>query len=616
MQNTGHDSPVFDYKNMKKYFTFFLAIMVMFSVIIPVAFARSISDTYYDYQDYLTVIDGDPADLDYTGDGVVVAVIDSGVWQSHPDLAGAIWNNYSDTPNDGVDNDGNGYVDDYYGWNFVDDSADMVTYSEHGTAVAGIIAAQINQWGLAGIAPDVEIMALTVISDTGATHQDIVDAIYYAVDNGANVINLSLGPLNGYTGYSSLYDNAIEYAYNNGVVVVAAAGNGDVESSYSIGVNLEYMPVSPVCNDVNGINMVLGVGASDAQWSNYGSCVDVEAPGVDLVLDTVPAYADGYYLDYMSGTSFSAPMVSAAAALLFEQEDYYTNIDIIDQIISTSSGGVLDIEEALSKSFSIDFDDISEDEVYAGEQITIYGEHFSPRYSVRLVGQSSTHSLSEDEYELLDASTLVVTVPEDLDSGEYYVKFNYFGEHSDEFDVVSTQVNSVSEDVEDDEDEGAIESEEVTTESTTTASTTNYGSLAEQLAGYILLQVEQHGEAWYVNPTDYLRYYMEDGDVAYEMMRSFGLGITDSDLDSIPSVDTQEEMLASTSICSYNSTANRLRGRILLQVEQHGEAWYVHPDTCRRIYMEDGDAAYTIMRYLSLGITDSDLEGIQSGEID
>lgn len=141
-------------------------------------------------------------------------------------------------------------------------------------------------------------------------------------------------------------------------------------------------------------------------------------------------------------------------------------------------------------------------------------------------------------------------------------------------------------------------------------------SITDRTVGYILLQTEQNGEAWYVNPEDRLRYYMKDGPTAYEMMRSFGLGITDTDLSNIPAVDDTEEMDSSSSICSSNSLANRLRGKILLQVEQYGEAWYVDPDVCQRIYMSDGEAAYSIMRYLSLGITDSDLGSIDEGDMD
>jgi hypothetical protein len=135
-------------------------------------------------------------------------------------------------------------------------------------------------------------------------------------------------------------------------------------------------------------------------------------------------------------------------------------------------------------------------------------------------------------------------------------------------------------------------------------------ALTVRLHGYVLLQVESHGEAWYVNPAESKRIYMKDGATAYQMMRSFGLGITDADLSRIPAVDTTDVINGASSICASNSLANKLKGRILLQVQRHGEAYYVYPKNCRMIYMKDGAAAYGIMRYLGLGITDADLEKI------
>ncbi|OGY42293.1 MAG: hypothetical protein A2Y82_04845 [Candidatus Buchananbacteria bacterium RBG_13_36_9] len=138
----------------------------------------------------------------------------------------------------------------------------------------------------------------------------------------------------------------------------------------------------------------------------------------------------------------------------------------------------------------------------------------------------------------------------------------------------------------------------------------SYAAVIDYARGYILLQVEKNGEAWYVNPNDNSRYYMKDGAVAYQMMRNFGLGITDADLEKIPSVADTTEMKNSSSICYSNSLANRVKGKILLQVQQHGEAWYVYPKTCRRIYMKDGEAAYNIMRFLGLGVSDANLSAI------
>jgi len=138
-------------------------------------------------------------------------------------------------------------------------------------------------------------------------------------------------------------------------------------------------------------------------------------------------------------------------------------------------------------------------------------------------------------------------------------------------------------------------------------------TLAQTLRGRILLDVQQHGEAWYVHPVNMLRYYMKDGPTAYDMMRTFGLGITDTDLSDIPSSATIDELKNSTSVCLSNSIANRLKGKILLQVQQHGEAWYVDVLKCRRIYMKDGAAAYSLMRFLGLGITSANLALIPIG---
>ncbi len=132
-------------------------------------------------------------------------------------------------------------------------------------------------------------------------------------------------------------------------------------------------------------------------------------------------------------------------------------------------------------------------------------------------------------------------------------------------------------------------------------------TVAQRTAGWILLQVQSHGEAWYVDPVRLSRTYMADGAAAYQIMRGFGLGITDTDLSSIPVATTVDQIQKAPSLCSSRALARRLSGRILLQVQQHGEAWYVYPKNCYRIYLANGPAAYSVMRFLSLGITNADL---------
>jgi micrococcal nuclease len=126
-------------------------------------------------------------------------------------------------------------------------------------------------------------------------------------------------------------------------------------------------------------------------------------------------------------------------------------------------------------------------------------------------------------------------------------------------------------------------------------------SLSLRLQGRILLQIQQHGEAWYVNPTDLRRYYMKNGADAYQMMREFGLGITNIDLEKAQNGDQK--------------ILNRIKGRIVLQVEEHGEAFYINPDTLAVTYMKDGEVAYSIMRFQSLGITDENLSKITIGDL-
>jgi|GEM_PF-738620 len=126
-------------------------------------------------------------------------------------------------------------------------------------------------------------------------------------------------------------------------------------------------------------------------------------------------------------------------------------------------------------------------------------------------------------------------------------------------------------------------------------------SLVSRLKGYILLQVEQKGEAWYVNPVDSFRYFMKDGETAYNMMRDMGLGISNANLDKLKAKE--------------KSMVDRLKGRIVLQVEKNGEAYYVNPQTGLLSYLKNGWEAYNVMRNLSLGIKNNDLAKIESRDV-
>ncbi|MCX7671493.1 MAG: S8 family serine peptidase, partial [Anaerolineae bacterium] len=200
---------------------------------------------------------------------VVIAIIDTGVDLNHQDLAAGIWTNPLEIPNNRLDDDGNGYVDDVHGWNFAQNSHQVADDYGHGTHVAGIAAARINNGvGIAGMAGGATIMPIKVFPpppNVIGTYEDLILGIVYAVDNGARVINMSLGA----TSYSRGEEAAVNYAWAHGAVVVAAAGN--------LASNAYHYPAA----HPNAIAVAATDGNDQrAGFSNWGDFVDVAAPGV------------------------------------------------------------------------------------------------------------------------------------------------------------------------------------------------------------------------------------------------------------------------------------------------------------------------------------------------
>lgn len=278
---------------------------------------------------------------------VVVAVLDSGVDVDNPDLKHNIWVNVHEKPFDLIDNDGNGKVDDFYGWNFVDNNNDVKPKFEnftelgvnHGTIVAGILGARGNNGiGIAGGAWQVKIMPLKVLDSAGMGDSlTLVEAIDYAISKKVDVINLSVV---GHS-YSQALQEAISRAWQAGIVIVAAAGN-----EVGLGQDMDVYPAYPVCNDGDD-NMVIGVVALDrynrlASFSNFGSrCSDVAAPGVNFYStvayhDTFPGF-NHYYKGGFSGTSVATPLVSALAALIKSVNPSLTNVQIRNIILNTAT---------------------------------------------------------------------------------------------------------------------------------------------------------------------------------------------------------------------------------------------------------------------------------------
>lgn len=276
----------------------------------------------------------------FLGDGIVVAVIDSGVDYTHPELTGQIWKNSREIPNNNIDDDANGYVDDFQGWDFINDDNDSRDEKGHGTHIAGTIAAKRDGIGTTGIAPNVQIMPLRILNDQGTGKvSDGIEAIRYAVDNGADVINFSSGDRNLVSGEIE----AIRYAAERGVVFVSAAGNGSLSS-----------PDYPAkLADKQGI--AVGSVEKNGKFSSFSNEAGnqpldyVVAPGGDGfpedagdIYAPVPLSIKGNLYSFLTGTSMATPYVTGIVALI-KQANPSLSVEAIENIITytTNSADVI-----------------------------------------------------------------------------------------------------------------------------------------------------------------------------------------------------------------------------------------------------------------------------------
>lgn len=259
---------------------------------------------------------------------VPIAVLDTGAQLDHPDLAGQLWQNPGEIAGNGLDDDGNGLIDDLAGWHFYHvvsnfqsyarDDADLADPDGHGTHVAGILAARgDNGQGTSGVAWRARLMVLRVLdADRSGWESDVIRALGYAVEHGARVVNMSLG----FDAPSPLLADAVAQAEARGVVVVAAAGNSSA---------VLYPAAYPT---------VLSVGASDAagaraSFSASGPRLDLLAPGQGIL----STWRDsGFYT--MSGTSMAAPHVAGVAALVLARYPQTTPAQLRGCLLRSSQG--------------------------------------------------------------------------------------------------------------------------------------------------------------------------------------------------------------------------------------------------------------------------------------
>jgi len=286
------------------------------------------------------VYDNPPADTV----PVLVAVVDTGIDYDHPDLADHIFVNPLDPPGNEIDDDHNGYVDDYRGWDFSGDSSTLLYFETdndatdstgHGTHVAGLVAAVENEIGIAGFPGQIQIMPLKIFPNSYLSVA--LNAVSYAIEQGARVINASWG-----MPYSSpSMEEIIQFAANHNVLVVAAAGNYGISD-----------PIYPA-----GYEGAYAVGATNADgevtyFSNFGSYVEIFAPGrnilslraagTDMYAATEPGLriiAEQYYL--ADGTSMASPLVAGAAALLLSYNPGLTHQQLRD-ILNQTADDIID----------------------------------------------------------------------------------------------------------------------------------------------------------------------------------------------------------------------------------------------------------------------------------
>src|SRR3989338_6293032 len=335
-----------------------------------ISFVDSTNDTHFSLQWGLDAINAEEAWAFNRGEGIVAAIIDTGIDFLHPDIQSNIWLNQDEIAGNLIDDDGNGLIDDYRGWDFYFGDNNPTDDHGHGTHVAGIVAAtQNNSLGISGVAPGVKIMPLKVLNSTGGgvistIFSAINSAIHYAADQGARIINMSLGIPTSYYNATTLaaFQSAVQYARNLGVVTVVSSGNdyGSIQA---------YPALFDEVITVGALKNSSGTYVKDS-YSNSGSDLDFMAPGTDILSlranNTNSSFAypspNGDYV-YFYGTSMATPHVVGAVSLLLAQDPFMSFNDIYRRLKFSSEDlgttgydiyngyGMIDAFEALSNDY-------------------------------------------------------------------------------------------------------------------------------------------------------------------------------------------------------------------------------------------------------------------------
>ncbi|MFX1505502.1 MAG: S8 family serine peptidase [Promethearchaeota archaeon] len=283
---------------------------MIYPLIIPIAPRIALSSLDPDIQWNLIDVGAEKA-WNYTQgrSKIVVAVIDSGIDFSHPDLVNQSWKNSDEIPDNGIDDDKNGYVDDIVGWDFRDNDNDPSPGHKHGTFIAGLIAADDDNHISVGIAPKIKLMAIRFLDDNlefgGQDWDMFAEAIDYAVNNGASIIQLSI---EAYGVPPESFHEVISRTYNSGVLVVSVTGNYRDDVTYP-GKYSEVIAVSAT-NKSRHI----------AEFSSPGEQNEICAPGESVY----SIYPNKWTPQSGSGTSFAAPLVAGAIALMLSLNNSLT----------------------------------------------------------------------------------------------------------------------------------------------------------------------------------------------------------------------------------------------------------------------------------------------------